>query len=115
MYPKRKTHLIGRELQGCRILRGPSIEDLPGIRAKWKENGNLIIQLESGDFYVDGLPFPNPTKHRETWDVIRFTSSGYFNFNGERIAMRQITDYNPSAGTFQTPDGFFTLYPLPTA
>ena len=114
MYPKKKTYLRGYEFQCCRILRGRAIEDIPTIR---KELEVIYKEVLAGSncFSADGKPVFYPTKHRETWDVIRFTASGYFNFNGERVAMKQITDYNPTAGTFQTPDGVFTLYPLPTA
>ena len=112
MYPKRKTHLIGNEFQCCRTPHPRTLGDIAAQCAELKQRFAYVVPAPGG-FLADGDFFPYPEKEKEVWDVIRFTASGYFTFNGERVSMKHVTDYNPEAGTFQTGDGFFTLYPLP--
>jgi hypothetical protein len=71
------------------------------------------VDKAPGGFLADGVFVPFLKKEKETWDVIEFMHSGFFRFAGEKVPMKQIVSYDPEAGTFQTSDGFFTLYPLP--
>jgi hypothetical protein len=114
MFPSKKTYLKGHSFQCKRILRGRSIEDEEEIYHQLRQKYHTVTETDC-DFIADGLIVAKPTKHRESWDVVDFTQSSYFTFNGERIYIKHIRYYDPAAGTFQTGDGFFTLYPLPTA
>ena len=118
MFPKRKSHLIGCEYQCRRILRGRSADEVPAMREELKQqcaaSGIVFFELpRDGDFVIGGKILPKPKKPRESWDVVRFTAGAYFTFNGERILFKHMLCYDPQAGTFQTGEGFFTLYPLP--
>jgi len=112
MYPKRKTYLRGTTYQCHYTPRGRTIEDIAAQCAELKQRFAYVVPTKGG-FTADGLFFPYPEKGPERWDVVDFTQSSYFTFNGERVPFKHIRYYNPENGTFQTTAGFFTLYPLP--
>lgn len=118
MFPAQKSYLKGQSYQCKRILRGHAADEIPAMREELKkqcaENGWVFLERNGGgDFIIDGKIVAKPTKPRETWDVIDFMQSGFFKFNGEKVSFKFISAYDPEAGTFQTGEGFFTLYPLP--
>lgn len=114
MYPKRKTYLPGHSFQCRRTLRGPSIEDIPTMRASIREQFPFALVLErADDFIVDGKIVGKPSKHKEVWDILECTHSGYFKFDGGRVSYKQISSYDPDKGEFYTGEAIYTLYPLP--
>jgi len=114
MYPKKKTYLRGNTYQCQRTSTGSAMDRIVAHHATLTKKHSTVTPAPGG-FTADGVFVPHPKKEPDVWDVIEFLHSGKFRFNGQRVDMKQITDYNPTAGTFQTGDGFFTLYPLPTA